>query len=108
MGEIDTNEFNTFSKLMKESLYKSLNELCNFWIFYYLYLPIVKLIIIWKISVSQSDILSSIEINDNLLNNLLEFPSNAFEIVLDHKRQKKLIQVKKIYLERKLSGNYFS
>ena len=29
MGEIDTNEFNTFSKLMKESLYKSLNELCK-------------------------------------------------------------------------------
>jgi hypothetical protein len=56
--------------------------------------------------VSQSDILRSIEINDNLLNNLLEYPSNAFEIVLDKKKRKKLIQVKKIYLERKLSGNY--
>ncbi len=63
------------------------------------------MVFLTKNLVSQSDILRSIEINDNLLNNLLEYPSNAFEIVLDQKKRKKLIQVKKIYLERKLSGN---
>jgi hypothetical protein len=37
----------------------------------------------------------------------LEFPSNAFEIILDSKTNKKLIQVKRIYLERKLSETFF-
>lgn len=54
------------------------------------------MLIRWVLVKDSTD-LTSIEIDDFLLTNLMEFPASALEIVIDPKTNRKKIQVKKAF-----------
>ena len=50
---------------------------------------------------------ATIDIDDNLLANLLEFPTDAFEIVVDKNTKQKTIQLKKSFSKKLFEGFFF-
>ena len=56
------------------------------------------------IQVSQSMDFSSVIIDDDLLANLLEYPTNAFEIVADQVTNEKRVQLKKTFSKKFFEG----
>ncbi|CAF0829746.1 unnamed protein product [Brachionus calyciflorus] len=77
-GELDNKEFQEYTNLMKGALKESLEELF-----------------------SKSPEFKDLEIDDTLLHSLLEFPTHAFEIAFDKKRNKKVIKLKNSYIKTK-------
>lgn len=93
-GELDDKEFEQYTNVLKDALKKSLEDLC------------IKLKknnfqrLIKKFLVSKSTEFNNLDITDTLLQNLLEHPTNAFEIVFDKHMNKKIIKLKNSFTKQ--------
>jgi hypothetical protein len=78
LGEINSEDFDDYTKLMKDALKNSLSTLF-----------------------SQSKDFRDVEIDDHLLENILEYPTKAFHIVRDSESNRKKLVLKGEFVKTK-------